>query len=218
MHSISQEALLNIRKKLRKKHGRNLEVDCISGMGSPFDIISNVAIDKKGDLIVMGVVGEAGALKERLIGSTALTVARNQTIPTFIIPASCTYMPIQKISFACDLEKKGQADLLYKTKLFCQVFDAELEIVNVGDLAEVVASEKVARYMQIEPKFAHVRHRTVYIDGIDVVKELEDYFKANPTDVIVLSPQKHNPFYYLFNNSVTKSLVFHAKQPILAIH
>lgn len=218
MQTISQESLIKIRANLHKKFGPDLTIECVSEIGSPFDIITTVTTQKKGDLIVMGVVGEAGLLKERLIGSTALTVARNQHTPTFIIPANCTYSPIEKISFACDLENQEQAELLYKTKLICQVFEAELEIVNVGDLAEMAASEKVARYMMIEPKFAHVRHRTVYIDGLNVVKELEDYFKMNPTDLIILSPQKHNPLYYLFNNSITKSLVFHAKQPILTIH
>lgn len=218
MHAISQDVLINIRKKIHAKYGPDMEVQCISEIGSPFEVIHAVATEKKADLIVMGVVGEAGVIKERLIGSTALTVARNQTVPTFIVPANCTYRRIQKISFACDLENAEQAQLLYKTKLLCQVFDAELEIVNVSDLAELEVSEKVAHFMQLEPKFAHVKHSTVYIDGVDVVKELEDYFKMNPTDLIILSPQKHNPLYYLFNNSVTKSMVFHARQPILAIH
>ncbi|MBI3135881.1 MAG: universal stress protein [Bacteroidetes bacterium] len=218
MYAMSQESLQNLKERLLKKHGTGLAIECVSGIGSEFEIITNTAQTAKADIIVMGVFGEAGPLKERFIGGTALTIARNQTIPTFIIPSEVSYKPIRRISFACDLEQSGQAELLYKAKLFCQVFHANLEIVNVGDLSAVDVSYKMAHHVQQELQFNNLIHSTVYIDGIDAVRELEDYFKNNPTDLIMLSPQKHNPFYYLFNNSVTRSLTFHSKLPILAIH
>lgn len=217
-HKVSEKRLRDTKRAIHKKYGTDIPVDCVSDMGSPYEVISATADVMNADLIVIGIVGESGILKEHLIGSTAVTVARKQEIPTFIIPENVKYSRIHKISFACDLKHTEETDLMYVAKFFSKVFDAELEIVNVGDPAEEITSEKAATYMYVENKLQNVKHKTMHVIGKDIVKELEDYFKIYPTDVIMLNPKKHNVFYYLFNHSVTHNLAFHSKLPILAIH
>lgn len=218
LYEVSEKKLLSIRNDIYKKNNFNIAVDYLAEMGTPFEVISATAKAMDADLIVIGIVGEAGRLKERLVGSTAISVARKQEVPTFIIPENAKYQRIRKISFACDLEKTEETDLIYVAKFFSKEFDAELEMVNVEDPLVELTEQKENTYAFIENKLSNTRHKTVHITGRDVVHELEDYFDNFPTDMIMLSPKRHNVFYYLFNNSVTKNLAFHTKVPILAIH
>lgn len=214
----AEERLKHLKKEIQLIHGEDFNIEYSAGMGSPINIIEEAVKDNNADLIVMGIVGEAGNLKERIIGSTAIDVARKLDTPAFIIPATVKYKRIRKISFACDLEKTEQTDLVFVVKFFSKVFDAELEIVNVGPPEEVITTDKAVTYLYLEDKLKNVKHTVFHIDGEEAAIELENYYKAYSTDVIMLNPKKHNLFYHLFNHSVTKNLAFHSNLPILAIH
>lgn len=214
----AEEKLESIEREIQKVHGEKLDIDHIVGMGSPFSVIEEAVKNSKADLIVMGIVGQAGNLKERIIGSTAVTVARKLSTPTFIIPESVLYQPIRKISFACDLDKTEETDIIHVVRFFSKVFNAELEVVNVGPTNEVMTAEKAVTYFYVEDKLKNVKHTSFHVEGEDAAEELENYFKTYTTDVIMLNPKKHNLFYHLFNHSVTRNLAFHSNLPILAIH
>lgn len=214
----AEERLETLKQEICREQGRDLEISWVAEMGSPYDVIESVARDENVDLIVMGVVGEAGAIKEHLLGSTALTVARKLEIPAFIIPEKVGYHRIHKISFACDLDKTEETDLVYVAKYFSKVFDAQLEVVNVENPDDEMSTDKARTSIFIEKKLEQVEHKTVYITGKSVVHELEDYFSLHQTDVVMVNPKKHNIFYSLFHSSVTKELVFHMQLPILTIH
>ncbi len=212
------EKLKKLKKDLLSKHGRNFDIECVAEMGFSFDVINLVAKRENADLIVMGITGEAGKVKRHMIGSTTLDVARNQELPVFIVPENVKFFPIKKISFACDLEKTEQTNLIYTAKSFCKVFGAELEIVNVDKQKKAVSLEKVVTNYFIEQNLQNIKHQTVRIGGNNVTHELEDYFESHQTDLIMLNPKKHNLFYSMFNYSITKELAFHSKLPLLTIH
>ncbi len=214
----SVEKLNDLKNEICKKNGRELDIKCISEMGFSYDTIKAVAEKYDANLVVMGIVGEAGKIKKHLIGSTAIKVARDLDVPTFIIPENVKYHRIHKISFACDFKKTENTDLIYVAKFFSKVFDAELEIVNVEKPKEFISIDKAVTNLFIEEKLEHVRHKTVHITGNNVALELEDYFHTYESDVIMINPKKHNLFYYLFNHSITKELAYNARLPVLAIH
>ncbi len=211
------ERLEDVKKAIFQKYNRDFDIECIAEIGLADEVINAVAKEQNVDLIVMGIVGEAGKIKKHLIGSTAIKVARNQDLPTFIIPDNVKYKRIRKISFACDLNKTEETDLVYIAKFFSRVFDAELEVVNVEKPEEVITTEKELTNLFLEKKLKSVKHAITHIEGDNVARELEDYFRSYPTDVILLNPKTHNVFYYLFNPSITKELVFKSHLPILTI-
>ncbi|MGZ3866742.1 MAG: universal stress protein [Bacteroidia bacterium] len=194
-----------------------LSIECVSSMGFPTDVINGAAQNSHADLIVMGITGEAGKIKEHVIGSSAVKVARHSDIPTFIIPENVKYRRIRHISFACDMDKTEETVLVYIAKFFSKMFDADLEIVNIERPQDEVSAAKANTSVFIEKKLETIDHRTVFVTENKVAKGLEDYFKVHPTDVIMVNPKKHNVFHNLFNESITKELAFHAQHPILAI-
>ena len=219
--TVLQEAAIKQLETLKKQlllKNEYLTIVCETEMGIPYDVIQSTAKKYNADLIVMGIVGEAGKLKEHVIGSSAVQVARHLKIPTFIIPENVKYHRIHHISFACDMEKTEETELVYTAKYFSKMFDAELEVVNVEKPEEEVTNEKAKTSVFIERKLDTIKHKTVYITENNITKGLENYFHIHPTDVIMLNPKKHNIFHNLFTESVTKELAFHIHQAILAIH
>jgi nucleotide-binding universal stress UspA family protein len=212
------EKLNLLKKEMFQKNGGKFDIECIAEMGFSFDVIEGVAKRENADYIVMGITGEAGSFKKHMIGSTTIDVARNQPVPTFIIPEKVSYAPIKKISFACDFEKTEETSLMYQVKAIARLFSAELEIVNVDNLWDKISTEKAVTNYFVEHALENVKHETVHIVGSNVTQELENYYDSHQTDLIVLSPKKHNLFHQLFNYSITKELAFNSKLPILAIH
>ena len=170
------------------------------------------------DLIIIGITGDGGKIKENIIGSTAIKVARNTDIPVFIIPDEAKYHPIKKISFACDLNKTEESDLIYVSRYFGKLFGAELETINVEEPGKEFSEEKSKTATAIDKKLETIPHKSVFITEKNAGKALEDYFTDHPTDLIMINPRKHNLFHNLFSHSISKELAFHSKVPLLCIH
>ena len=217
LQNIALKNLEGLKSELLFKN-KNLDIECLAEIGYTYDVITFVSQKYNADLIVMGITSEPGIIKEHFISSSAVKVARNIEIPTFIIPERVKYRPIQHISYACDMERTGQISLINIVKSFCKMFNAELEIVNVEGLEEEISYEKARTSVYIEQKLEEVKHKIVYVTENKVSKGIEDYLESMPTDLLIINPQKHNIFHTLFKENVTNELAFHVYVPILAIH
>ena len=216
MRQESKDGLANTKKRIQEKN-EGILVDCYAETGNPYDVIANAVKEYKADLIVIGIVGGAGKIKEHIIGSTAVKVARTSDVPVFIIPENIKYKRIHKISFACDLENMKDSSVVYLVKYFAKVFNAELEIVTIEHPNEEITTELAANNLFLEKSLEQTQHKSVFVTGTRIAKELENYFLNHSTDVVMLNPKKHSVFHNLFNESVTKELAFHLELPILTV-
>jgi nucleotide-binding universal stress UspA family protein len=214
----SVSSLDHLKKRIEKENKNNFEIECYSDFGFAEDMIIENANKVNADLIVIGITGEGGKIKENLIGSTAIKVARNTDTPVFIIPGDVKYHPIHKISFACDLNKTEESDLIYVSRYFGKLFNAELEVVNVEEPGEEFTEEKSKTYAVLNKKLETIPHKSVFITEKHPGKALEDYFTDHPTDLVMVNPRKHNLFHNLFSHSIAKELAFHCKVPLLCVH
>ncbi|HXB40758.1 MAG TPA: universal stress protein [Bacteroidia bacterium] len=214
LQQTSIDGLENLKKKILK-NDNGLNIECFSETGYAYDVIIAATLKYKANLVVMGIIGEAGRIKEKIIGSTSVKIAKNTVTPVFIIPESVKYHRIHKISFACDLKKTENSSIIYIAKYFAKVFDSELEVVNVEYPNEEITIENAKSNLFVEKKLQNTNHKSVFITDNQVAKGLLEYFKLNPTDVVMLNPKKHSVFHNLFYESVTKELAFHLQVPIL---
>lgn len=192
-------------------------IEYYTGFGMATDIIQG-AVERHGaSLVVLGMTGEAGRIKQ-LIGSTALKAARVFTIPVMIVPEGAAYHRIRRICLACDMDHIDETALIYSAKAFAKQFDAEMEVVTVEKAGKEAAWHTPDNYSFVERKLATVRHRQVYLKEKDPALALEYYFKFHDTDLIMVNPKKHNFFGRLFSGSITKHLAFYSRVPLLVIH
>lgn len=213
----STKELIATRDRLIKE-SYDFGIDYHCGLGGAYSVLKEAANKYAADLIVAGMTGKTGKLKEHLIGSTALSLARNFTIPVMIVPESISYTRIRHISFACDPESVEESSLILSARYFAQAFDADLEIVTVQKSAGELVHESPETYSFMEKKLQAVKHKQVYIKDDDAAIALEYYFRFHQTDLVMVNPKKHNLFARLFAGSVTSRLAFHSSIPLLVIH
>jgi len=162
LQNIAAKNLEALKSELILENSNNITITCEAEMGTAYDVISYASKKYKADLIVMGITGHAGMIKEHVIGSQAVKVARNIGIPTFIIPENVSYKPIHTISFACDMQKTEKTPLINVVKSFCKIFDANLEIINVEEPSEETSFDKARTSVYIEKKLEAVKHNRLH--------------------------------------------------------
>lgn len=217
LEDASNTALKQLKTELIVKLGYDPGIECVSGSAPLSALIRENCAKYSVDLMVMGMTGEAGKLKEHLIGSSAVDVAKGVSIPLFIVPETCSYQHVKKIAYACDYVQVEES-VLQLVNHFCNSFSAELEVVHVhhsdvsGEYNQLLAEAQFTRY------FAAIKHKLITIHDKDVAEALRVYMQLNKPDILLINPKKHDVFEKIFHKSVTKKLAFHSSIPVLSIH
>ncbi len=193
------------------------EIICISRMGIARTVISIVAREHSVDGIVMGITGGASKIKEKVIGSTTLDIAREGNEPLFIVPEGIEYHKIQKMSFACDIDNLQGSRVLENIKDFSISFNSKLEVVNIEKPSPEEDPLRIRNYNFMESNLEEVKHETVVLTRENSQETLLDYFENHQTDLLILNPKKHNFIQSLFHKSMTKRMIFHLKVPMLIL-
>ncbi|WP_317897871.1 universal stress protein [Aurantibacillus circumpalustris] len=218
LKTSAEGALKILKKELIERIGYDPDIICVAEAGSVFEVVSDAATKYSAELIIMGIVGEANKLKEKFIGSSVLSVARDSDLPLFVIPENARYQPIKTISFACDLDHIKDSTLIYSARYFATIFNAELEIVSVSAQGNDSADEKSESIQFIDEHLKNVKHKNVFVKDDSAGEALEYYLKFHKTNMLMIHPKKHKLFESLFEGSVTKHLIFSSETPLLIIH
>lgn len=217
LEDASNASLNQLKRELIQKLGYDPGIECVSGSAPLSALIKENCSKYSVDLMVMGMTGEAGKLKEHLIGSTAVDVAKGIAIPLFIVPETCSYQDVKKIAYASDYVQVEE-NVLQSVNYFCSSFCAELEIVHVhnsnesGEYTQLLAEAQFAQY------FGAIKHKLISIQDKNVSEAIRVYLQLNKPDVLIINPKKHDVFEKIFHKSVTKKLAFHSSIPVLSIH
>lgn len=192
-------------------------IEIHADLGRTIEVIKDVADKYNADLVVMGMTGEAGKIKQHVIGNTALNAANELVLPVLIISEHVTYQPIHHICLAAELQGIEESTLIYSARDVAQMFNATLEIVTVESADKTRKGRSPETYSFIDKKLKDLKHRQVMIHEEDRLLALEYYFKFHETDLVIVNPKKHSFFQELFGDSVTKHLAFHIRVPLLIL-
>jgi nucleotide-binding universal stress UspA family protein len=218
MDVAAKKEMSKYAKKIKSKFP-TMSVNTIVKMGFAGDLIEETAKEVGADLIVMGITGHAGILKEHLVGSISTQVARDSSIPVLIVPEGSKFKELKRIGFACDYDLELEKNsTINRVKNFCDMFNAELEILNVEKPNEEVSVEKSHVEDFVEEKLKTVNHKTYFITEEEVDKGLLELVSRNNIDMVITCPKKHNLFHSIFIESNTEKLAFHSPVPVLGIH
>lgn len=212
------DSLKRIESNIYKKHGKNIDIEFICKYGFPIDEINLFAIEKKVDLIVMGMQG-AGYLTEKIIGSITTSLIRKSKCPVLVINRGLKFKPVKKIVLASDFEVIADATILKPLKEFVQLFKSQVYVLNVvPELETVPMIGKAAVGIKLEHALEDVNHSFYFSQNEDVVAGINDFIDEKDADMVVMIPRKHSFLNSVFNEPDTKRIAFHSKVPLLALH
>ena len=190
--------------------------DCLVSPGFLLESLTDVVREKNFDLIVMGITG-AGALSERLIGSSATVVIRHLRCSTLVIPLSARFQPIHTIVFATDFEKIEHSSAIAQIKNLCTSFQSKLKIVNVIAPHQLLNYDKTVSGMLLDKIFDTIPH-SIHLPEGDVVDGINKVIDEQNADLLIMIPRKHALFADILSERHTKKMAFHTHIPLLTIH
>lgn len=219
IEDIALENLKQAKESIQLKFP-GLKVDYVSRMGDALAVIDEVAKEQQPDFIVMGIVGNAGLLKEHVVGSTSLDVARDVKFPLIIVPEGTEYSLVDKITFSAGVGEIDGGNLVNRAKQYCSLFNARLEIISIEapELEKVPQPLAERPYEVVEKNFTQLQHETVVLNADNAANALEDYFAHHKTGMVMVSPKKYGVFKSMLHKSITKQLAFHIHLPLLVVH
>lgn len=216
----AKEKLKVLKENIEKKSAIKVYTKFING-GIRESILKS-AEEENADLIVMGTRGASG-INRMLWGSTTASIIGTSTIPVLAIPHRAEWRGIKNILFAT---RQFTTD----DKTFIPVLElAEMEsaLVHVAvftdtddkDLANYLDhSRLLIAYQETLPsKYKQVKFKTEHLEGKEFDDTIKKYIKEYTIDLLVMTTHKCGFWDRIFNRSMTRSMAYHTKIPLLAI-
>jgi nucleotide-binding universal stress UspA family protein len=185
-------------------------------IGTPSNIIVDVARRESADLIVMGTKGEHNAL-ERLWGSVTTAVIEKAHCHVWVVPEHAAYAEIDVAAFATDLNEADPYHIWEYGKLL-EPFHPVLHCVHVDEERSV---EHTMNFASLGSFFEHrapalqINFHT--LSGKSISTALEDFTEQLDIDLLAMYAPQHNWFSRLFQRSETQAMAFKTKVPLLLL-
>jgi nucleotide-binding universal stress UspA family protein len=216
LNEITKNNLEEECERIRVKHKLN-SCKAVIKYGAVADAVEETIEEYKPDLIIMGTHGASG-ISKYIIGSNTSSVIENVDLPLLAIPDGLVLKPLTKILFATDFNDSDVDAIDFLSKIAENNEHAEIIIYHVAkserdetqifDWFEEMVKEKV--------KYRNLSFR--YNKNRDVENTLSDFVKNFDVSLMAMSTRKRNLVSKLFSKSLTKSMAYHTKVPLLAFH
>lgn len=165
------------------------------------------------DLLVMGTRGARGI--EEIWGTKAADISMDVKIPVLIMPYESKIMKPAKIALAYDFEKITDYSVLDQVKLFSEVYDAELHILNIN--GEETSEEEEKNVVAIKNYFKDFNHSIHIKKHSDVEEGIVEHIRHNNISMLVMLHRSRNFFENLFHDSLTQRMAYHSEIPVLVL-
>jgi len=217
LESSNRQRLEKYREDLQKQIGTKLPIDLFVTPGFAADEITDLAVEEKADLIVMGISGE-GKLAHSLLGSITTAVLKNSSKPLLIVPEEAHEVKFSKIAFACDYKGQvGEVPISFIREIATH-FKASVQVIHVGSPTGEILSDHTSSNEVLEEQLKDIPHSLHFPTNTDLQEGLLEFEKASGTDLLVMIAKKHHLLDRLFNISNTRKMAFHTHIPVLALH
>jgi len=213
------ELLKNKAKQLKKDDFLIGDVDYFAESGDLKSTIEVFISEKNVDFVVMGITGHDTMLGKFLLGSNAVSLSREISVPLFIIPKNYKYKKINSIAYASnyDIANKTITGLI-KIKNINSIFGSLLNVIHVIPNSHLIDEEESNLDTFVEKKLEQTNHKTFILTNDNVSKAILDFIENHNVDIVVLEQNDYSFFENLFHVSATKEVAFKSPIPILTFH
>lgn len=167
-------------------------------------------------LVVSGTTGKS-RIKTILMGSNTINLAEKCPAPLLIVPEDADFKHIEKIVFACAMEKVYQSTPVEDIHYFTKKLNANLMVLNV------IREDKPAKPTMIPEQY--ILHKLIedlnpsyhYTEEDEVSEGIMEFTDDEGADLVIAIPKRFGFFESLFRRSVTKKLAYHTEIPLLVL-
>lgn len=212
------EQEMGLQEAYVKKNYDNITVHTLCKTGLLLDSIVGICNNMTINLIVLGTTGVSNIF-ENFLGSNASALVGNVKVPMITIPNEGVVNFPKHIVAANDLMESGEE------KVFDTLRDLAIGTYSTIDFLFITEEEdhaknKIERLKaaNFDADFDAQYHPFHFRKGKDVTEEVLDYIEDNSFDLLVVVAHQRGFWEGLFHKSISKSLVKHAKLPLLILN
>lgn len=216
-----QEQLDQLAAEESKK--AKLTINTLIARGTVYEKINEVAELISATMIIMGTNGDQG-LKKRFIGSNALRVAREATIPVITIKGKHHRKGCKNIVLPLDLSKETREKVGKAIELSKLFGGAAIRVVSVLFTTDEFVVNRITRQLGQVKAFlekAGVECTAEIIKGIKgeetLAQNIIEYAWKVEGDLVLIMTQQEVDFTQYFIGSSAQEIINHSTIPVLSI-
>ena len=195
-----------------RRFAHDKTVKCAIYTGFPPNELVKLSKERHFDLLVVGNHDDRGLLTQ-LFGSVAIEVAKKAECPVLLVPSKAKYEEITDIVYTAS-ELSVTDDGIALTKDWARAFDAKIHFVHVD------SSDSHGKMPDIEAfmKDSKIDYAVKDLEFVTVRGAIDEYCKQKTIGLIVSMTQNHSFWDSLFHKSITSSLAWNSRLPLLVLH
>ncbi len=214
MRKTATRDLEKLRTELRAV-AKTADIQCEITDGIPFEeAIARYAKAKTIDLIIMGTKGASG-LKKIFEGSNTAQLMEISPVPVIGVPAKAVYTGMKKIVYATDF--KNAFEETRRLAKIAALFNASIFVMHC-----LPSKSSKRQDRNIEPElinkaqYGAITFHQVNSDDVD--QAIGQFIKKTGADMLVMFTHQRSFFEKLLGQSVTRSMAFQTRIPLLAFN
>ena len=187
-------------------------------IGFAAEEIIRLSREDENAVILMGTKGEGGMVGNWL-GTVSAKVAQEAYCPVWLIPVDARVRPLKNILYASSGDAIAE-EMIHQVVRFTRKMEATLHFVHVHNLQGAPEEKIIEKIFETlgAGAFGDLSYIVEMINGLDVMKELNDYVDRNEVDLMI-SVTHHKSFWEkMVKHSLTRELTTHCSIPTLIIH
>ncbi|MDN3667195.1 universal stress protein [Algibacter miyuki] len=198
----------NRAKKLSETYGIKIKVDF--AMGEYFKQLQRAIEEHHADMIIMGM--HTKTIEGDLLGSTTSEAINKIEIPILAVPLKAQFNNIDKILFACDLEKGLTGNILKQIKKTTKKFNSELRVFHVNNkISELKSNAEILKPLE------EVSYYYKNVQSEAVIDEIRNEMLEYKPDVLIMVPYEYGFWSSLIHKSKTRIMSSGLDIPLLSI-
>ncbi|MBP5307180.1 MAG: universal stress protein [Paludibacteraceae bacterium] len=220
----TESDMLNLQNLLNKEMNAGtlprVKFSTVVRQGIPEDEITAFSEMAQPSLIVMGTRGK-DRKEQELIGSVTAEIIERNDVPTLAIPEDVDWdkdLSSLHVAYATNFDQKDLVAFQSMIDLFDKM-TLKVFMVHINRKEDSWDEIKLAGIKDYFKKhYPNVEIEYSLLQDSDVLKALDEYVKEKNIDVISLNTRKRNLLTRIFNPSIARKMIFHAKTPMLIFH
>lgn len=212
MHQLKKELLSEARIPVQ------IETRCVYEVFE--EDLTQVGEQTETDLIIMGITG-GGLLREKLIGSNALRVARHTANQVIIVPPDARFSGIRHVMLLTDYDQVDASTPFDAIERVLELTGAELSVAHIEESKEEAREHTQIIRQENAVMHHHLRkyHPHYYIAyNPSFEQAVHDLVNQHSVDLIIVIPKKIGYMDRLLSSSHTDQLAFHSHVPVMVAH
>jgi len=184
-------------------------------LGGPVGVVEQLLADEPFDLVVAGATGAGFS---EFIGNVATGLVRHAATNVLVVPLSAPIRPVEQVVLATDYRSVNDAESLrFLTDLAARKA-AALTLLTIENPAEPDSHSSEVNRRYVEKALENLSTLRYTIHDDEVRHGIYAYLDAHAVDLLVMLPHHKTMLDVLLTNSVTRSMAYHPRVPLLTLY